>query len=100
MKRVAEGVLSTVEERSATTLAERVQRLKDVRSIEEAIAHYARCVDDCDADGVAAIFPRRADCAARVFRRCAVGQKLLDCMGSCSRLFRCRPMWCRICRYV
>lgn len=56
MKKAMEGVLLTVEEWPTTTLAERVQRLEDVRAIEETIAHYARCVDDCDAEGVAAIF--------------------------------------------
>lgn len=56
MKTVDGGVLTTVEEWPATTWEERVQRLEDVRAIEESMAHYARAVDEGDAEGVAALF--------------------------------------------
>lgn len=56
MKITDDGVMQDVPEVLAESIEERVARLEAVRSIGEAIAHYARCVDGGDSAGVASLF--------------------------------------------
>lgn len=56
MKRVENGKVASIDEAAASGIEERIARLEDRASIEELLAHYARCVDAQDAEGVAAAF--------------------------------------------
>lgn len=56
MKVLDQGVMTDAESLPGASLEERVARLENRCSIAEAIAHYARCVDERDAAGVAAFF--------------------------------------------
>lgn len=50
--------MTALSEPGCATLEERVTRLEDVRSIGETVAHYARCVDAADGEGVASVFTK------------------------------------------
>lgn len=56
MKTATGTTMTALPEPGCATLEERVTRLEDVRSIGEAVAHYARCVDAADGEGVASVF--------------------------------------------
>ncbi len=56
MKQVRDGRLVSANGAAACGIEERIARLEDRASIEELLAHYARCVDAQDAEGVAAAF--------------------------------------------
>lgn len=56
MKQVVDGRISTVEDAPSVSLEERVSRLEDIEAIKSIMYHYARCTDNLDADGIAAMF--------------------------------------------
>ncbi len=58
MKTTEQGILKTMDDglREGASLEERVARMEDRERIEELLAHYARCVDAQDAQGVGAAF--------------------------------------------
>lgn len=56
MKETFKGLIRSVPESEAASVEERLARLEDERAIREIAAHYARCVDAKDAEGVASTF--------------------------------------------
>ena len=58
MKIVEQGIMSTAAdgETKDASLESRIAQMEDRVRIEELLAHYARCVDTQDAEGVAAAF--------------------------------------------
>lgn len=54
-----EGFAEKTSGGASRSLEERVQRLEDLRAVEEVLVAYARCVDEGDAAGVAALFTEK-----------------------------------------
>lgn len=56
MKYLDNGLMRTLPEAPATTLEERIQRLEDLRAIEECFSHYVNFCDRVDPAGMASCF--------------------------------------------
>jgi uncharacterized protein (TIGR02246 family) len=56
MKEIKNGKIFSMDETSALSLEQRVQRLEDIEEIRDILHHYTRCVDRGDVAGIASCY--------------------------------------------
>ena len=100
MKKVENGKLTTMQDAPVSTLEERVHRLEDIEAIKSIMYNYARCTDNLDPEGIAAMFTETGTFCSPVLGNptgreeiAALYAKLLPGTHSSSHLIGNQQIW-------